>query len=97
MTLDASTPVRVRPSAAPARNLTGTPTIPVGSPLLLLGRGADRSSERGVVCPGDLPAADEPALLDRALAAKAALGDRVDGPRPPLPTRPGHRARRRPR
>jgi quinolinate synthase len=66
-----------RPSAAPARNVTGTPTIPLGSPLLLLGRGADRGSERGVVCPGDLPAADDPALLDRALAAKAALGDRV--------------------
>jgi quinolinate synthase len=66
-----------RPSAAPARNLTDTPTIPVGSPLLLLGRGADRGSERGVVCPGDLPAADDPALLDRALAAKATLGDRV--------------------
>jgi quinolinate synthase len=67
----------VRPSAAPARNLGPRPTIPPGSPLLLLGRGSDRASERGVVCPGDLPAADDPRLLDRALAAKAALGDQV--------------------
>ncbi|MEX0835714.1 MAG: quinolinate synthase NadA [Nitriliruptor sp.] len=77
MTLNATATPLVRPSAAPARNLTGTPTIPLGSPLLLLGRGADRSSERGVVCPGDLPAADDPALLERALTAKATLGDRV--------------------
>jgi quinolinate synthase len=47
------------------------------SPLLLLGRGADRATERGVVCPGDLPAPDAPDLLARAHAAKAALGDEV--------------------
>ena len=45
--------------------------------LLLLGRGADPGSERGVECPGDLPAASDPGLVDRARAAKAALGDRV--------------------
>ncbi|MFC6238828.1 quinolinate synthase NadA [Longivirga aurantiaca] len=45
--------------------------------LLLLGRGADPDSERGVECPGDLPAASDPGLVDRARAAKAALGDRV--------------------
>ena len=45
--------------------------------LLLLGRGADPSSERGVECPGDLPAASDPDLVARATAAKAALGDRV--------------------
>ena len=45
--------------------------------LLLLGRGADRDSERGVECPGDLPAASDPDLVARAAAAKAALGDRV--------------------
>jgi quinolinate synthase len=45
--------------------------------LLLLGRGADPQSERGVSCPGELPAASDPTLVDRARAAKAALGDRV--------------------
>jgi quinolinate synthase len=45
--------------------------------LLLLGRGADPASERGVECPGDLPAASDPDLVARAAAAKAALGDRV--------------------
>jgi quinolinate synthase len=46
-------------------------------PLLTLGRGADRRSERGVDCPGSLPAASDPDLVARARAAKAALGDRV--------------------
>ncbi len=46
-------------------------------PLLPLGRGADRSSERGVECPGDLPAASDPDLVERARRAKEALGDRV--------------------
>jgi quinolinate synthase len=45
--------------------------------LLLLGRQSDPSSERGVQCPGDLPAASDPTLVARARAAKAALGDRV--------------------
>jgi len=45
--------------------------------LLLLGRGSDAASERGVDCPGDLPAASDPSLVARARAAKAALGDRV--------------------
>jgi quinolinate synthase len=45
--------------------------------LLLLGREADPASERGVDCPGDLPAASDPDLVARARAAKAALGDRV--------------------
>jgi quinolinate synthase len=45
--------------------------------LLLLGRGADPDSETGVECPGDLPAASDPGLVERARAAKAALGDRV--------------------
>jgi quinolinate synthase len=45
--------------------------------LLLLGRGADPSSERGVDCPGALPPPSDPSLVDRAAAAKAALGDRV--------------------
>jgi len=45
--------------------------------LLLLGRGTDPASERGVDCPGDLPAPSDPDLVARAAAAKAALGDRV--------------------
>ncbi|MET3963523.1 quinolinate synthase [Marmoricola sp. OAE513] len=46
-------------------------------PLLPLGRGKDLSSERGVECPGDLPAASDPDLVARAEAAKAKLGNRV--------------------
>jgi quinolinate synthase len=46
-------------------------------PLLLLGRGADPHSERGVECPGDLPSASDPDLVDRARRARAALGDRA--------------------
>ncbi|MBW8480834.1 quinolinate synthase NadA [Actinomadura parmotrematis] len=53
-------------------------TTPVRDlPLLLLGAGSDPLSERGVDCPGDLPPASDPALVERARAAKAALGDRV--------------------
>ena len=50
---------------------------PSPSALLLLGRGTDLASERGVECPGDLPAPSDPDLAERARAAKAALGDRV--------------------
>ncbi len=46
-------------------------------PLLVLGRGTDLHSERGVECPGDLPAPSDPGLVERARAAKEALGDRV--------------------
>ena len=53
-------------------------TTPVRDlPLLLLGSGSDPASERGVDCPGELPPASDPALVERARAAKAALGDRV--------------------
>jgi len=45
--------------------------------LLLLGQAADPRSERGVECPGDLPAPSDPDLVERAARAKAALGDRV--------------------
>ncbi|MEU1376322.1 quinolinate synthase NadA [Streptomyces triculaminicus] len=45
--------------------------------LLLLGRESDPRSERGVECPGDLPAPSDPDLVERARAAKAKLGDRV--------------------
>jgi quinolinate synthase len=49
----------------------------VDLPLLPLGRGTDLTSERGVECPGDLPAPSDPGLVARARAAKAALGDRL--------------------
>jgi quinolinate synthase len=45
--------------------------------LLLLGRSRDEASERGVDCPGELPLASDPTLVERARKAKAALGDRV--------------------
>ena len=58
--------------------MTVTPTAGTAPlPLLLLGRGADPSSERGVECPGDLPPASDPDLVDRARRARAALGDRA--------------------
>ncbi|MDN3353223.1 quinolinate synthase NadA [Actinomadura sp. DC4] len=47
------------------------------SSLLILGRGSDPASERGVSCPGELPPASDPTLVERARVAKAALGDRL--------------------
>lgn len=49
----------------------------VDLPLLPLGRGTDLGSERGVECPGDLPAPSDPDLVARARAAKEALGERL--------------------
>ncbi len=46
-------------------------------PLLVLGSGADPNAERGVSCPGELPAPSDPALVRRAEQARAALGDRA--------------------
>ncbi|MDT5043680.1 MAG: quinolinate synthase, partial [Actinoplanes sp.] len=59
--------------------VTSTWTEPsnTATALLLLGRGTDPASERGVDCPGDLPAPSDPDLVARAAAAKAALGSRV--------------------
>ena len=42
--------------------------------LLLLGRNSDPLSERGVSCDGELPAASDPGLVERAKKARAALG-----------------------
>jgi quinolinate synthase len=50
---------------------------PTPAALLLLGRDRDPDSERGVECPGALPAASDPTLVERAQAARAALGDRA--------------------
>ena len=47
------------------------------SDLLLLGQGSDLASERGVSCDGQLPAASDPDLVDRARAARKALGSSV--------------------
>jgi len=46
-------------------------------PLLVLGQGRDLATERGVECPGDLPAPSDPGLVERARIAKASLGDKV--------------------
>jgi quinolinate synthase len=54
-------------TAAPARRL----------PPLVLGAGADLRAEQGVLCPGGLPPASDPALVARARAARRALGDRA--------------------
>jgi len=45
--------------------------------LLLRGKNTDLGSERGVSCPGELPASSDPDLVARALAAKQKLGKRV--------------------
>ncbi len=52
---------------------------PAQSPLSLLlrGKNTDLQSERGVSCPGEMPAASDPDLVERAKKAKAQLGKRV--------------------
>ena len=57
--------------------MSTTFTEPTPSPLLLLGRNADLVSERGVECAGELPPPSAPDLVERARAARDALGDRV--------------------
>ncbi len=57
-----------------AQDLDVTPT-PLA--LLLLGRAADPASERGVDCPGDLPAPSDPGLVERARAARERLGEKA--------------------
>jgi len=51
---------------------------PEATPLLnLLGKLKDPDTERGVDCPGALPAASDPNLVARAASAKAELGDKL--------------------
>ncbi|ROS73029.1 quinolinate synthetase [Cellulomonas sp. PhB143] len=57
--------------------LENTFSEPAPSPLLLLGQGRDLASERGVECAGELPAPSDPGLVERARAARAALGERA--------------------
>ncbi len=45
--------------------------------LLLLGKDSDLSSERGVSCTGELPEASDPKLVERANAARKALGSKA--------------------
>ena len=59
-------------SSTPTRTPTRTPLS-----LFVLGTGSDPLSERGVECPGELPPASDPALVERARRATAALGDRL--------------------
>lgn len=58
--------------------MTTTPA-PTRTPLSLfvLGHESDPRSERGVECPGELPPASDPTLVERARRAKAELGERV--------------------
>ncbi|MEV5739733.1 quinolinate synthase NadA [Microbispora rosea] len=48
-----------------------------GLPLFILGQDTDPHSERGVDCPGELPPASDPTLVERARVAKERLGDRL--------------------
>jgi quinolinate synthase len=52
-------------------------TIQTGLPLFVLGQGTDPHSEKGVDCPGELPPASDPDLVERARKAKQTLGDRL--------------------
>jgi quinolinate synthase len=45
--------------------------------LLLLGKGQDLLSERGVSCTGSLPDTSDPKLVERAINARAELGNRA--------------------
>src|SRR5215212_254790 len=39
--------------------------------------GPQRASEKGTTCPGDLPPASDPELVERARAARATLTERI--------------------
>jgi quinolinate synthase len=52
-----------------------TPTASL--PLFVVGQEADPDTERGVACPGELPAPSDPALVRRAEQARGALSDRA--------------------
>jgi quinolinate synthase len=75
-----NTQVECRTSAAAYDRGVSTTTEPSrhrSLPLLVLGQGRELATERGVECPGELPAPSDPGLVERARAAKAALGKRV--------------------
>ena len=56
---------------------TFTEPAPTSTALFLLGRGSDPASEKGVDCPGELPPASDPDLVERATIAKKALGEKA--------------------
>ncbi|WP_172150058.1 quinolinate synthase NadA [Isoptericola chiayiensis] len=58
-------------------NETSNFVEPAPSALLLLGQDRDLASERGVECTGALPSPSDPDLVERARAAREALGDRA--------------------
>jgi quinolinate synthase len=65
-------------TAQPLHPAAGSPDVePTPLALLLLGRASDPDSERGVECPGDLPAPSDPDLVARARAARERLGSRA--------------------
>ncbi len=55
---------------------TATFTEPQPTPLalLLLGQSADPATEKGVECPGALPVASDPTLVERARRRAGRLG-----------------------
>src|ERR1022692_2734650 len=57
--------------------IASRPAVTRQIPLLVLGAGAQPDAERGVSCPGELPASSDPALVGRAVAARTELGDRA--------------------
>ena len=59
-----STDVSRNAYAADAQIGSAEPTATARA-LLLLGRGTDLASERGVDCPGELPPASDPDLVER--------------------------------
>jgi quinolinate synthase len=66
-----------RKSAKPVTTTEIFDVQPTALALLLLGREADPRSERGVECPGELPAPSDLDLIERARTAKTKLGERV--------------------
>ena len=71
-------PTTARSLGAPSPDAAGDLQVsPTPLALLLLGREADPTSERGVDCPGELPAPSDPDLVERARAARAELGERA--------------------
>jgi quinolinate synthase len=73
-------PIPVDATATPKmrENVSMSTTGPTSlTNLLLLGKGSDLASERGVSCTGELPAASDPDLVARAITARAALGSRA--------------------
>ena len=92
---------RRRPVPARCGTIEGVTTFaePSGTAtaLLLLGRGTDPDSERGVDCPGDLPAPSDPDPGRPGPRGQGGAGRPGVRPRPPLPARRGHPVRRRDR